>query len=75
MLSLKVGGIHKYLNFRSFKNYTVDYTEALKQLDFPNYKTFYDLHVTYSNFIKKIMTVIVKITPYVDKRVKGTTQK
>ena len=34
---LKLGGIHKYLNFRSFKNYTVDsYKEGLKQLDFPN---------------------------------------
>ena len=33
ILRLKTGGTHKYLNFRSFKNYTVDsYKEALKQL-------------------------------------------
>ena len=32
--SLKTGGIYKYLNFRSFKNYPVDsYKEGLKQLD------------------------------------------
>ena len=36
--------IHKYLKFRSFKNYTVDsYKEVLKQLDFPNYETFDDV--------------------------------
>ena len=41
---LKTGGIHKYLNFRSFKNYTVDsYQEGLKQQDFPNYETFDDV--------------------------------
>ena len=34
---LKTGGIHKYLNFCSSKNYAADsYQEALKQLDFPN---------------------------------------
>ena len=34
---VKTSDIHKYLNLRSFKNYTVDsYKEALKQLDFPN---------------------------------------
>ena len=38
---LKTGGIHKYINIRSLKNYTVgSYKEALKQLDFPNYETF-----------------------------------
>ena len=34
---MKTGGAHKYLHFRSFKNYTADYyTETLKQIDFPN---------------------------------------
>ena len=34
---LKTAGIYKYLNFRSFKDNTVDlYKEALKQLDFQN---------------------------------------
>ena len=73
---LKTGGIHKYLNFRSFKNYTVDsYKEGLKQLDFPNYETFDDVNFAYSNFFQKIMTVIDKIAPCRNKRIKGNTQK
>ena len=48
---LKTDGIHKYLNFCSFKYYTVDsYEEALKQLDFPNYATFDDVNGAYANF-------------------------
>ena len=73
---LKTGGIHKYLNFHSFKNYTVDsYKEGLKQLDFPNYETFDDINFTYSTFFQKIMTVIDKIAPYRNKQIKGNTQK
>ena len=50
---------------KSIKNYTVDsYEEALKRLDFPNYKTFDDVNGTYCNFFQKIMTVIDKIAPY-----------
>ena len=63
----------KYLNIRSFKNYTVDsYKEALQQLDFPNYETFDDVNSAYTDFLHKIMTVIEKIAPY---RMKGNTQK
>ena len=61
---LKTGGIHKYLNFHSFKNYTVDsYKEALKQLDFPNYETSDDVNSAHCNFPQKIMTAIDKIAP------------
>ena len=71
---LKTGVIHKYLKFRSFKNYAVDsYKEALKQLSVQNYKTFD--HGTYSNFLKKIMTAIDKISPHKNKRVKENTLK
>ena len=64
------------MNFRSFKNYTVDsYAEALKHLDFPNHETFDDVNGTYSNSFQKIMTVMGKTAPYRNKRVKGDTQK
>ena len=73
---LKTGGIHKYLNFLSFKDYTVDsYREALKQLDFPNYETFDAVNFVYSDFIQKIMTATDKIAPYINKRIKRNTQK
>ena len=59
----KTGGIHKYLNFRSFKNYAVHsyFKEALKQLDFPKYETFDGVNRAHRNFFHKIMTVIDKI--------------
>ena len=73
---LKTGGIHKYLNFRSFKNYTFNsYKEALTQLNFLNHESIDDVNVAYSNFIQRIMTVIDKIVPHKNKRIKGNTQK
>ena len=73
---LKTGGIHKYLNFRSFKNYTVDfYKEALKQLDFPNYESFDDVNSAYSKVFQKILTVIDKVALYRNKQIKGNIQK
>ena len=73
---IKTGGAHKYLNFRSLKNYTSDYyKEALKQIDFPNYENVGDVNEAYSNFFQKLMTIIDKISPYKSKRVKGNTQK
>ena len=73
---IKTGGDHKYLNFRSLKNYTADYyKETLKQVDFPNYENFGDVNEAYSNFFQKLMTVIDKIAPYKSKQVKGKTQK
>ena len=64
------------MNIRSFKNCTVDsYKEALKQLDFPNYGTFDDVNGALCNFFQKITTVIDKIAPYRNKRIKVNTQK
>ena len=54
---IKAGSDHKYLNFRSLKNYTADYyKETLKQFDFPNYENFVDINETYSNFFQKLMS-------------------
>ena len=59
-----------------FKNYSVDCCkEALKQLDFSNYKTFDDVDGDYSNIFQKIVTVTEKITPYRNKRIKGNNKK
>ena len=61
---LETGGIQKYLNFPSFKNYNVDsYKEVLKQLDFPNYETFDDVNGAYCNFFQKIMIALTKLLP------------
>ena len=72
---IKTGGAHKYLNFRSLKNYAADdYKEALQQADFPNFENFRDVNEAYSNLFQKLMTAIDKISPYKSKRVKGNTQ-
>ena len=64
------------MNFCSFKNYTIDsFKEALKQLDIPNFENYDDVNSAYSNFFRKIMTVIDKIAPYRNKRINGNTQK
>ena len=73
---IKTGGAYKYLNFHSLKNDTADYyKEALKQVDFPDYKNFDDVNEAYLNFFQKLTAVIDKIAPYKRKRVKGNTQK
>ena len=67
----KTGGAQKYFNFHSLKNYTADcYREALKHIDFPNYKNFGDVNEVDSN-----LTVIDKIASYKSKPVKGNNQK
>ena len=73
---IKTGGVHRYLNFRSLKNYSADhYKEALKQVQFPNYKNFDDVNEAYSNLFQKLTAVIDKIAPCIRKRVKRNTQK
>ena len=47
----------------------------VKQLDFPNQKTFDEVNGAYSNFLQIIITATDKIAPYRNKRVKGNTQK
>ena len=73
---IKTGGVHKYLNFRSLKNYSADhYRDPLKQVEFPNYKNFDDVNEAYSNFFQKLTAVIDKMAPCKRKRVKRNIQK
>ena len=50
-------------------------TRKISRLEFPNYEPFDDVNGAYWNFYQKIMTVIDKIAPYRNKRIKGNTQK
>ena len=73
---IKTGGVHKHITFHSFKKYTTDaYKDALKKVNFPNYKLFNDVNEAYSNFFQKIRIVIDSIAPCKTKRVKANTQK
>ena len=45
---IKTEGVHKHINFRSFKKYTFDaYKDALKKVNFPNYELFNDVDEAY----------------------------
>ena len=58
----KQGGVYKYINFRSLKNYRVDdYKKSLGQLVFSDYEIFDDVNETYSDFLQKIMAVLTKL--------------
>ena len=73
---IKTGVVHKNITFRLFKKYTFDvYKDALKKLNFTNYKLFNDVNEAYSNFFQKIKTVIDNIAICKTKRVKTNTQK
>ena len=73
---IKTGGVHKHINFRSFKKYTFDaYKDALKKVNFPNYELFNDVDEAYWNFFQKIRIVVDSIAPFKTKRVKANSQK
>ena len=67
---------HKYIKVRSLKNYTVDlFCELLKSIHFPKYSTEYnDVNEAYTDIIEKVMSVINKIAPLKEIRIKGNTQ-
>ena len=69
-------GIHKNINFRSFKNYSAEiFEEALNDLDFPNYENFDDIDSAYSDFIMKVTKIIDKVAPIKQSRIKNNSQE
>ena len=71
---VKTGVVHKKIKFPSLKDYTVDaYKNALKKINFPNYKYFQDVNRAYSDFFQKLMTGMDNVAACKTKRVKGNT--
>ena len=71
----KRGG-HKQIKFRSFKNYIIDgYVKALVEINFPEYKNLDNVSDAYSNFIKKLAEVIVKVRLVKNKKIKKNSQE
>ena len=53
-------GTHKEIRCRSLKNDAADiYEEAPGRVDFPNYHNFENINDAYSNFIQKVMGVMI----------------
>ena len=64
-------GSHKQIQFRSFKHYTVNlFEQELLKLNFPNYQNYNEINEAYNDFIQKIMSVIDKVAPIKERRVK-----
>ena len=64
----------KEITFRSLKNYSEDvYKEALEEVSIPNYDSFDNLDLTYSDFISRLESVINVVGPVKTVRIKNTT--
>ena len=58
------------------KHYTVDlFEQELSKLNFPNYQNYNEINEAYNDFIQKIMSVIDKVAPIKERRVKQNSQE
>ena len=64
-------GSHKQIQFRLFKHYTVDlFEQELSKLNFRNYQNYNEINEAYNDFTQKITSVIDKVAPIKESRVK-----
>ena len=67
---------HKYIKIRSMKNYSRElFLKKLKLLEFPKYSEFIDINAAYSHFLQLITSVIDKLAPLKEIRVRNNTQE
>ena len=63
--------LHIQIQFRSFKHYKVDlFEQDLSKLNFPNYQNYNEIDEAYNDFLQKIISVIDKVVPIKERRVK-----
>ena len=67
--------VHKYIKTRSLKNYSQTlFLDKLRKINFPDYSNFKDINNAYSDFTEKVTSVIDKIAPIKERRVKNNSQ-
>ena len=67
---------HKYIKIRSMNNYSRElFLNKLKLLKFPKYSEFLDINAAYSHFLQLIISVIDKLAPLKEIRVRYNTQE
>ena len=60
---------------RSLKNYTPKLLkEELTKINFPDYNIFSNANIAYLDLVEKILSVVDKIAPFKDLRIKNNTQ-
>ena len=67
--------IHNQIQVPSLKKYTPEVLiKELKKINFPNYNIFSNVNIAYLDFMEKILSVVNKIAPFKDLRIKNKTQ-
>ena len=67
--------MHNQIRVRSLKNYTSELLkEELTRINFPDYKIFSNVNIAYLDLVEKILSVVDKIAPFKDRRIKNNTQ-
>ena len=67
--------MHNQVQIRSLKKYSVEaYTNTLRKINFPDYDTFSDVNVAYTDLVKNISNTIDSVAPIKELRIKSNTQ-
>ncbi|MCP4266595.1 MAG: hypothetical protein GY777_13675, partial [Candidatus Brocadiaceae bacterium] len=72
--NIKIGQ-HNTINIRSMKNYTKElFIQKLSEVQFPDYSNFENVNIAYTDLFKRFMSVIDKIAPFKQVRLKTNTK-
>ena len=67
--------MHNQIRVRSLKKYTPELLiKELKKINFPNYNIFSNVNNAYLDLVQNILSVVDKIAPFKDLRIKNNTQ-
>ena len=67
--------MHNQIWVQALKNYTPELLEEeLTKINFPDYNIFCNVNIAYLDLVEKILSVVDKIAPFKDLRIKNNTQ-
>ena len=67
--------MHNQIRVRPLKNYTLELLiEELTKINYPDYNIFYNVNIAYLDLVEKVLSVVDKIAPFRDLKIKGNTQ-
>ena len=67
--------MHNQIRVRSLKNYTPElFREELTKINFADYNIFSNVNIAYLDLVEIILSVVDKIAPFKDLRVKNNTR-
>ena len=66
--------MHNQIRVRSLKNYPELFREELTKINFPDYNIFSSVNIAYLDLVEIILSVVDKIAPFKELRVKNNTR-